>query len=63
MIFYLSPLFIIMYLLNFKKENMSCKRIRALNIARNHWGVRTDSGPIAEVVASLAWLARFLKIC
>ena len=39
---------------------MSCKRIRALNIARNHWGVRTDSGPIAEVVASLAWLARFL---
>ena len=39
---------------------MSCKRIRALNIARNHWGVRTDSGPIAEVVASLASLARFL---
>ena len=39
---------------------MSCKRIRALIIARNHWAVRTDSGPIAEVVASLAWLARFL---
>ena len=39
---------------------MSCKRIRALIIVRNHWGVRTDSGPIAEVVASLAWLARFL---
>ena len=39
---------------------MSCKRIRALNIARNHSGVRTDSGPIAEVVASLASLARFL---
>ena len=32
----------------------SCKRIRALFIARNHWGVRTDSGPIEEVVASLA---------
>ena len=29
-------------------------------MARNHWGVRTDSGPIAVVVASLAWLARFL---
>ena len=29
-------------------------------MARNHWGVRTDSGPIAELVASLAWLARFL---
>ena len=41
-------------------ENISGKRIRALFIARNHWGVRTDSGPIAEVVASLAWLARFL---
>ena len=40
---------------------MSCKRIRALIIARNHWGVRTDSGLIAEVVASLAWLARFLE--
>ena len=39
---------------------MPCKRIRALIIARNHWGVRIDSGPIAEVVASLAWLARFL---
>ena len=39
---------------------MSCKRIRALNIGRNHWGVRTDSRPIAEVVASLASLARFL---
>ena len=39
---------------------MSCKRIRAINNARNHWGVRTDSGPIAKVVASLAWLARFL---
>ena len=35
------------------------KRIRALFIARNHWGVRTESGPIAEVVASLAWLPRF----
>ena len=31
-----------------------------LIIARNHWGVRTDSGPIAKVVASLARLARFL---
>ena len=41
------------------KENMSCKRIRALIIARNHWGVRTDSGPIAEVLASLAWFARY----
>ena len=40
--------------------NISCNRIRALTIARNHWGVLTDSGPIAEVVASLAWLARFL---
>ena len=40
--------------------HISCKRLRALFIARNHWGVRTDSGPIAEVVASLAWLARFL---
>ena len=39
---------------------MSFKRITALFIARNHWGVRTDSGPIAEVVASLAWLARVL---
>ena len=28
--------------------------------AKNHWGVRTDSGTIAEVVASLSWLARFL---
>ena len=33
---------------------------QSLIIARNHWGVRTDCGPIAEVVASLAWLARFL---
>ena len=34
------------------------KRLRASFIARTHWGVRTDSGPIAEVVASLAWLAK-----
>ena len=26
------------------------------------WGVPTDSEPIAEVVASLAWLARFQVI-
>ena len=45
---------------NYFKENISCKRIRALFTARNHWGVRTDSGRIAVVVASLAWLARFL---
>ena len=32
----------------------------ALFVARNHWSVRTDSRLIAEVVASLAWLARFL---
>ena len=47
------------HILDFK-ENISCKRIRALFIARKHWGVRTDSGPIAEVVASMASLARVL---
>ena len=40
------------------KENIACKRIRALFFARNHWDVRTDSGPITEFVASLAWLAK-----
>ena len=40
------------------KENIACKRITALFFARNHWDVRTDSGPIAEFVASLAWLAK-----
>ena len=40
---------------------ISKKRIRVLFIARNHWGVRTNSGPVAEVVApALIWLARFL---
>ena len=43
----------------FQRRHFWCKRIRVLFIARNHWGFRTDSGPIAEVVASLAWLARF----
>ena len=42
------------------KENISWKRTGALFIARNHWGVRTDSGPIAKAVASLAWPAIFL---
>ena len=40
------------------KENISRKRIRALFIARNHLDIPTDSGPIAEVVASLALLAK-----
>ena len=40
---------------------ISKKRIRVLFIARNHWGVRTNSGPVAAVVApALIWLARFL---
>ena len=43
------------------KENISCERIkRALIIASNHWGVQIEAGPIAEVVASPVWLARFL---
>ena len=31
--------------------------VRALFIARNHWGVRTDCGPIAEVMALFTGMA------
>ena len=33
---------------------------KSIILFKEYWGVRTDSRLIAEVVASLAWLARFL---
>ena len=46
--------------ISYFKENISCKRLKSINHCKESLGFFFNSGQIAEVVASLARLARFL---